>query len=130
MALAYLAQLDWKRDACWSSSRSHPALAALAVDAVRSVAARFGYRNQAKYVFGRARDSGLPVLGAFAPRSHDVVDLAGCQVVEPVLDEARQALLAVLIEKAWNPSTRSAHRRASLRRASRDRPGPGDGRPW
>ena len=32
-----------------------------------------------------------------------MVDLAGCQVVEPVLDEARQALLTVLTEKAVEP---------------------------
>jgi 23S rRNA (uracil1939-C5)-methyltransferase len=62
-----------------------------------------GYRNQAKYVYGRERASGRLVLGGFAPRSHDLVDLAACQVVEPVLDEARGVLLATLIERSVEP---------------------------
>ncbi|HEY0714086.1 MAG TPA: hypothetical protein VGF45_15505, partial [Polyangia bacterium] len=44
-----------------------------------------GYRNQAKYVVGRAAN-GRPILGAFAPRSHDVVDLAGCRLGEAPQD--------------------------------------------
>lgn len=43
-----------------------------------------GYRNRAKLVFARAGEQ--VVLGAYAPRSHRVVDLAGCRVVEPALD--------------------------------------------
>ena len=103
MNLAYLDQLDWKRARVQEQFALHPDLAMLAVDACVPSPCTFGYRNQAKYIFGRARDSGLPVLGAFAPRSHDVVDLAGCQVVEPVLDEVRQAVLAILIEQGVEP---------------------------
>jgi 23S rRNA (uracil1939-C5)-methyltransferase len=103
MELAYPAQLAWKRERVLGQFASYPALAALTIDACVPSAQRLGYRNQAKYVFGRAHPSGRLVLGAFAPRSHDLVDLAGCQVVEPVLDEARHALLAVLIENAVEP---------------------------
>jgi 23S rRNA (uracil1939-C5)-methyltransferase len=103
MNLAYPAQLDWKRARVLEAFARHPALAAQTVEPCLPSPRTLGYRNQAKYVFGRARDSGHPVLGAFAPRSHDVVDLAGCQVVEPVLDQVRQALLAILIEHAVEP---------------------------
>jgi 23S rRNA (uracil1939-C5)-methyltransferase len=103
MALAYPVQLDRKLERVQAQLSGHPALARLTVEACLPSPRVLGYRNQAKYVFGRARDSGRPVLGAFAPRSHDVVDLAGCQVVEPVLDEARQVLLDVLIEHAVEP---------------------------
>jgi 23S rRNA (uracil1939-C5)-methyltransferase len=48
-----------------------------------------GYRNKGKYVAGKtAGPSGdHVVLGAYAPRSHHVIDTLGCQVVEPVVDE-------------------------------------------
>ena len=103
MALAYPAQLDLKRERVQAQLAGHLALTALIVDPCVPSPRILGYRNQAKYVFGRAHDSSRPVLGAFAARSHDVVDLAGCQVVEPVLDEARQVLLDVLIEHAVEP---------------------------
>jgi 23S rRNA (uracil1939-C5)-methyltransferase len=103
MQLAYPAQLAWKRERVLGQFASYPALAALTVDACLPSAQSLGYRNQAKYVYGHAHASGRVVLGAYAPRSHDLVDLAGCQVVEPVLDDARQALLAALIENVVEP---------------------------
>ncbi|MBL0212993.1 MAG: 23S rRNA (uracil(1939)-C(5))-methyltransferase RlmD [Myxococcales bacterium] len=45
-----------------------------------------GYRNKGKYVAGRTADDKL-VLGAYAPRSHHVIDTLGCRVVAPVIDE-------------------------------------------
>jgi 23S rRNA (uracil1939-C5)-methyltransferase len=103
MDLAYFEQLAWKRERVLVQFSLFPSLATLTVEPCVPSPRLLGYRNQAKYVFGRACDSGQPILGAFAPRSHNVVDLSGCQVVEPVLDEARQALLAVLTEKAVEP---------------------------
>jgi 23S rRNA (uracil1939-C5)-methyltransferase len=43
------------------------------------------------------------VLGAFAPRSHAIVDMAGCSMVEPILEEVRRSLLAVLIDRQVQP---------------------------
>ena len=103
MELAYSAQLACKQDGVLAQLVGHSALSALTVEPCVPSPLTLGYRNQAKYVFGRAHDSGRLVLGAFASRSHDVVDLAGCQVVEPILDEARQALLSVLIENSVEP---------------------------
>jgi 23S rRNA (uracil1939-C5)-methyltransferase len=103
MDLAYPAQLAWKRERVLGQFARYSALATVTVEPCVPSPRILGYRNQAKYVFGRAHDSGRLVLGAFAPRSHDLVDLAGCQVVEPVLDEARHALLAVLIENTVEP---------------------------
>ena len=103
MALAYPAQLTWKTERVRLQLASHATLATLTVDPCVPSPNVVGYRNQAKYVYGRERDSGLAVLGAFAPRSHEVVDLAGCQVVEPVLDEARRILLEILSESGVEP---------------------------
>jgi 23S rRNA (uracil1939-C5)-methyltransferase len=100
--LAYAAQLDWKR------SRIARALAAradllggglprsdlphsgLVVSACVASPRPLGYRNKSKLVAGRI--AGRLVLGAYAPRSHDVVDLAGCRIAEPPLDETATAL--------------------------------------
>ena len=86
--LAYPAQLVAKR------RRVELALAdVLAVDTlgvkvapVRPSPAITGYRNKGKYVAGRTNDDKL-VLGAYAPRSHHVIDTIGCQIVAPVIDE-------------------------------------------
>jgi 23S rRNA (uracil1939-C5)-methyltransferase len=56
-----------------------------------------GYRNNSKLVAGRNAEGRL-VLGGYAPRSHDVVDLDGCAVVEPVLAQVAAALRDVLEE--------------------------------
>jgi len=103
MALAYPAQLALKTEKVRAELAQHEALAALSVEACAPSPRVLGYRNQAKYVYGRERASGRPVLGGFAPRSHDLVDLTACQLVEPVLDEARGALLAILVERSVDP---------------------------
>jgi len=78
--LSYPAQLEAKRARV---------LAALGPDAkvgdVRPSPQLFGYRNKGKYVVGRSGDHVL--LGAYAPRSHHVIDTLGCRVVAPIIDE-------------------------------------------
>ncbi|HUJ63363.1 MAG TPA: 23S rRNA (uracil(1939)-C(5))-methyltransferase RlmD [Kofleriaceae bacterium] len=77
--LAYPAQLVAKR------RKVAAALPGLAVAEVRPSPQLYGYRNKGKYVVGRA--GGHVVLGAYAPRSHHVVDTLGCRVVAPIVDE-------------------------------------------
>ena len=103
MAADYPVQLAWKRQRVTARFAQHPELADLAVNACVASPLTLGYRNQAKYVYGRAGDAGRLVLGAFAPRSHRLVDLAGCRVVEPVLDEVRRVLLEVLVAEQVEP---------------------------
>jgi 23S rRNA (uracil1939-C5)-methyltransferase len=43
------------------------------------------------------------VLGAYAPRSHDVVDVGGCRVAEPPLDDIAAATRAILDEAGVVP---------------------------
>jgi 23S rRNA (uracil1939-C5)-methyltransferase len=102
MHLAYLAQLAWKQARVREELAKHPELSSIEVAACLPSPLTLGYRNQAKYVYARS-GGGEPVLGAYAPGSHDVVDLAGCCVVEPVLDEARRLLLATLSDHAVEP---------------------------
>lgn len=102
MHQAYPAQLDWKRNRVREEFAKHPTLATVDVAPCVSAPATLGYRNQAKYVYART-DGGVCVLGAYAPRSHAVVDLAGCQVVEPILDETRRVLLGILTSHTVEP---------------------------
>jgi 23S rRNA (uracil1939-C5)-methyltransferase len=103
MALAYPAQLAGKRRRVLAQLARYPALAGLAVDETVPSPARLGYRNHAKYVHGRCTPGGSPALGGYAPRSHRLVDLAGCRVVVPVLDEIRGTLLELLDAHAVEP---------------------------
>lgn len=81
--LAYPAQLEAKR------ARIVAAVPGVEVAAVTPSPAQLGYRNKGKYVVA-ASGRGL-VLGAYAPRSHKVIDTAGCRVVAPVIDEVAGA---------------------------------------
>ncbi len=92
--LAYEAQLAWKRGLVEEAFAARATLARTAVDACVASPRPLGYRNQAKYVVGGR--SGRIVLGAFAPRSHEIVDLAGCRLVEPPLDDVARTLREVL----------------------------------
>src|SRR5512144_826334 len=77
--LAYPAQLDAKRARVAAALAAVPAVAAGAVEvaAVRPSPELTGYRNKGKYVVGQSGDR--LVLGAYAPRSHHVVDTLGCR---------------------------------------------------
>jgi len=116
--LAYGAQLEWKR------ARVARALAAVEVAVAPCVASPYplGYRNRSKLV--PARIDGRVVLGAYAPRTHDVVDLAGCRIAEPPLDDTAAAL-AALFERAgvapYDERTLTGELRHVVLRAAHDR---------
>jgi 23S rRNA (uracil1939-C5)-methyltransferase len=95
--LAYEAQLAWKRARVIRALAAQPALGGVAVGETVASPRVLGYRNNAKLVV--ARQGGTVALGGYAPRSHAVVDLIGCRVVEPTLD-AVAAELRRLIETA------------------------------
>jgi 23S rRNA (uracil1939-C5)-methyltransferase len=101
--LAYPAQLAWKRERVRAALAAVPALAGAPVADCVPSPRPLGYRNQAKYVYGRLDQGGGLALGAYAPRSHRLVDLRGCRVVEPVLDDAAGALLPLLAARAVAP---------------------------
>lgn len=85
--LAYPAQLAAKRARVVAALAEVPAVASGAVEVapVRPSPELTGYRNKGKYVVGHNADH--VVLGAYAPRSHEVVDTLGCRVVAPIIDE-------------------------------------------
>jgi len=105
--LAYPAQLAHKRARVTTALAEVPAVATGAVEIaqVRPSPELIGYRNKGKYVAGHSGDH--LVLGAYAPRSHHVVDTLGCRVVVPIIDEvatwvrgaAEQAGLAAYDER-------------------------------
>jgi 23S rRNA (uracil1939-C5)-methyltransferase len=79
--LSYPAQLEAKRARVVAALGPVP----VAVADVRPSPALFGYRNKGKYVAGRSGSH--VVLGAYAPRTHAVIDTLGCKVVAPIIDE-------------------------------------------
>ena len=90
------AQLAWKRERLRRALAAHAALARVDVAPGVPSPRALGYRNRSKLVC--AAQGGRVVLGAFAPRSHDVVDLGGCHVSEAPL-EALAAALRVLVSE-------------------------------
>jgi 23S rRNA (uracil1939-C5)-methyltransferase len=99
--LAYDAQLAWKQGRLTRALGAYPSLASVAMEAAVASPRPLGYRNRSKLV--AARLDGRLVLGAYAPRSHDPVDLAGCRIAEPPLDDTAAALRALLEEAAVAP---------------------------
>ncbi len=85
--LSYDAQLVAKRERVVASLADVPAIrdGSVTVSAVRPSPALLGYRNKGKYVVGSS--GGHLILGAYAPRSHHVIDTIGCRVVVPLIDE-------------------------------------------
>jgi 23S rRNA (uracil1939-C5)-methyltransferase len=101
--LDYPAQVRWKGEQVVAALAGHPALAHVPVAACAPSPLALGYRNQAKYVYGWDRDARRLALGAYLPRSHELVDLAGCRVVEPPLEEVASTLRDLLEERAVAP---------------------------
>lgn len=95
-------QLAWKEQTLRARVASDPVLAAVPVAAAVASPLTLGYRNNSKLVAARGRDGRL-VLGGYAPRSHDVVELAGCAIVEPALEQAARVLREVLEEAGVEP---------------------------
>jgi 23S rRNA (uracil1939-C5)-methyltransferase len=121
MGLAYPAQLGGKRDRVAAELARHPALAAATVADCVASPCTVGYRNQAKYVYGREPSSGRLVLGAFAPRSHRLVDLAGCRVVEPLLAVAWSSRCSTRFGACCSTCSRAGTSSPSTKGAARGR---------
>ncbi len=96
--LGYPAQLEAKQAELARTLGPALAAAGVAVPAVAASPLTLGYRNKAKYVVGPDR-AGRLVLGSYLPRSHDLVDMAGCRVIEPVLETAAVALTTLARDK-------------------------------
>ena len=86
--MAYARQLEWKKEHVVAALERAGVTAPVA--ACVASPRPLGYRNKSKLVF--AESDGRPVLGAYAPRSHRVVDLSGCRVAEPPLDDVATTL--------------------------------------
>jgi 23S rRNA (uracil1939-C5)-methyltransferase len=98
----YAAQVAWKEQALRALVAGQPTLDGVPVLSAVASPAPFGYRNKSKLVPAREADGRL-VLGAYAPRSHHVVDLAGCAIAQPPLDQVAAALRDVLDEQGVLP---------------------------
>lgn len=92
--LRYPAQLAWKGSVLRRQVAGHPDLADVRLAAPVASPRALGYRNKSKLVAAPAAGGGV-VLGAYAPRSHDVVDLLGCAIAEPPLDDIARSIAEV-----------------------------------
>ena len=111
--VAYPAQLAAKR------ARVESALGR-EVGAVRASPGVLGYRNKGKYVVARG-DGGRLVLGAYAPRTHDVVDTLGCRVVTDAIDAAARCVRDAAERAgltAYDEATHSGELRYAIVRAA------------
>jgi 23S rRNA (uracil1939-C5)-methyltransferase len=95
------AQLAWKRARLGRALAAQAALTGVDVRAGVPSPRALGYRDRSKLVC--ASRSGRVVLGAFAPRSHDVVDLEGCRVSEAPLEAVANTLRGLLDEGGVAP---------------------------
>jgi 23S rRNA (uracil1939-C5)-methyltransferase len=98
--LAYPAQLEYKRQRVVDAMVHAFGAAGDAPTVGPAIGSplQLGYRNRAKLVASALGDpvaGGAPglVLGAYEPRSHRVVDLAGCRTVAPELERTAGALV-------------------------------------
>lgn len=111
--VSYDAQLEEKRRVV--EEAVGPLLAAgVTPSPVRAAPAVLEYRNKAKYVVASmlSRRGPRVVLGAYAPRTHDVVDTLGCRVVESGLDEVARGIRDLLQRRVavlppYDPATRT-----------------------
>jgi 23S rRNA (uracil1939-C5)-methyltransferase len=96
--LAYEEQLRWKTARVRAIAGAEPALREVPVADCAAAPRPLGYRNRSKLACARDRDrDGALVLGAYAPRSHSVVDLVGgCRIAEAPLDDIAAVLRDVL----------------------------------
>ncbi len=92
------------------------------VAAVRPSPQELGYRNKGKYVAGRTGER--LVLGAYAPRTHVVIDTLGCAIVAPIIDEVAAWLRGAAADAGLEPyaeATRTGELRyAIVREAAGD----------
>ncbi|MDX2166958.1 MAG: 23S rRNA (uracil(1939)-C(5))-methyltransferase RlmD [Deltaproteobacteria bacterium] len=91
---AYTAQLAAKRERLAAALAAHARLAGVTAPAVEGSPRMFGYRNQAKLVARRAR-RGL-LLGVYRPGTHQVVDIAQCEVHHPLITRVLANVQAAL----------------------------------
>jgi 23S rRNA (uracil1939-C5)-methyltransferase len=100
-----LQHFDYDAQRAWKQARVERALreAGLRTEVDPCVASPrpLGYRNNSKLVAGGA--AGRLVLGAYAPRSHAIVDLAGCRIAQPPLDETARGLRDLLEARGVRP---------------------------
>lgn len=123
--LRYEAQLAAKRARLVAAFADEPALAGVEVARPWPSPRIWGYRNKGKYVAGyvRDREGERAVLGAYSPRSHEVVETLGCKVVEPVIDEVATWAAGAAAKEGITPyveRTRAGQLRYLVIRANRD----------
>ena len=93
---AYGEQLRIKRTSVADAFASYRQLADVAVPEVIGSPRLFGYRNQVKLVARRA--GGRLLLGVYRPGTHQVVDIGGCAVHEPLITATLARVRQVLTD--------------------------------
>lgn len=82
--LTYTAQLAWKEKLVVSQFRRHGELAQVVFKDILPSPSPMAYRNSAKLVIGGK--AAHPVIGIYRRNSHEVMDLADCQLHHPLIN--------------------------------------------
>jgi 23S rRNA (uracil1939-C5)-methyltransferase len=96
------AQRRWKEAGLRAQLAGEAVLADVPVSPMIASPRTLGYRNNSKLVAARDR-AGQLILGAYARRTHDVVDLAGCAITEAPLESVTTVLRDVLRDHGVQP---------------------------
>ncbi|MEO8213181.1 MAG: hypothetical protein ABI560_08310, partial [Myxococcales bacterium] len=104
------AQVAWKESWLREFLARHPELGDAPLSPMVRSPLSLGYRNNSKLVAARQHppqapsdDTSRVVLGAYARRTHQVVDLAGCAITEPPLEAVASTLREILGVHAVEP---------------------------
>jgi 23S rRNA (uracil1939-C5)-methyltransferase len=84
LCLDEAAQFEIKQIRIRSAFNQYPLLKGVEIAPIWGAPEAFGYRSNAKLVFGRK--SGKVLLGLYRRGTHDVVDLAGCPLHHPLIN--------------------------------------------
>ena len=84
LCLDEAAQFEIKQIRIRSAFNQYPLLKGVEIAPIWSAPEPFGYRSNAKLVFGRKR--GMVQLGLYRRGTHDVVDLASCPLHHPLIN--------------------------------------------
>lgn len=99
--MSYEAQLRWKQKRVADALARVGRLPNVKVHPVLGQAYPFAYRNKAQYPI--ARQGQQTIMGFYRPGSHEIVDLDGCLIQDPLIAHLANAVRQVVAEVGIEP---------------------------
>ncbi|MFF2886247.1 23S rRNA (uracil(1939)-C(5))-methyltransferase RlmD [Paenibacillus sp. NPDC057967] len=118
--MTYEAQLTAKEEIVREAFQRYAGIVSLPMRSILGMDNPWGYRNKAQLQAGR--QGGEIVTGLYAAGSHRLVDISGCEVQDPIVNEVIEGTKAVLGEldiPIYNERTREGAVRTIVARVGR-----------